>query len=95
MLITPVTPRFPAHQFALDILRRKSVYGWPPPAAEWVQEMLQKRITEMHADGYPPEVISRILRTLYELTICEADQFACNVSRATFFAALIETEITQ
>ena len=92
-LITPATPSFPAHQIMLDVLRRKAVYHFPPPSAEWIQEKLLDRIAEMQRDGYEPDVINRILLTLAELTIHEAEQFACNVSRAVFFAELLKLEI--
>jgi hypothetical protein len=91
--IAPVTPRFPVHHFALSILHRKAVYSWPPPSPVWIQEKLQKQIAEMQADGYTPDVIKRILLTLAESVLTESERFSCNVSRATFLAALIETEI--
>ncbi len=91
--VTPATRGFPLHQLCLDIIRRKAVYHWPPPSAEWIQEKLQKRIAEMHADGYERDVINRILRTLAELALHESEQFSCNVSRAVFFAELVNLEI--
>jgi hypothetical protein len=91
--ISPVTPSFPIHQLKLGFLRRKSVYGWPPPSGEWIQEKLQNVIAEMQADGYEPDVINRILRTLAELTLNESERFLCNVSRAVFFAELVNLEI--
>jgi len=77
----------------MDILRRKAVYHWPPPSTEWIQEKLQKQIAEMRADGYEPEIINRILRTLSQVAMHEANTYACNVSRAVFFAELINLEI--
>lgn len=93
--MTPTSLHFVLHQTVLDIIRRRAVYHWPPEPAEVIQGHLQTRIAEMRRDGYEPEYISSTLCRLAELTISEAEQFLCNVSRAHFFAELVRLEIEQ
>jgi len=90
----PTKPNFFAHQIALSILRRRSVYR-PGVTADEIQRHIQWLIEEMTADGYPREVIHALLTHHADIAVREAAEHNCNTHRAAFFHDLVYLELEQ